>query len=481
MRDENSIRYFMENETLIHNVIPFLKEQEMLALMCVNKRVCTAVHSAPHLPYLSTPFLSKMLSEHKAPVRVYVDNYNCFMTKNDDVTVSYRHAFNTPCVPPYMPIRKNISVLNIPIHHDYNIDLSTFPHLTKLVVTVFSQPHQDLPPLVLKSFHVHLSSANDIPSLNRMTKVISPTTVYLRSPRSYNIAEIKAIMPGAVVVTPKLYDISQLSKVHYVLDSIQIETKTVSCFSLHAEMAFDNNNDFIKQRMIQSACVYGSLKSIPTTPLRFTDIILFGVTLPSSGQLSFVGAKNLSVYKCSNISTLHFDKCDLQSLTFSRNSCLSCFRIPSTITSLDASQWKPVTIPNFKFLRNLCLSNCPTFRHLSIPFSVTSLTLKNCEKIRKISTQNLILQKMELENVGELKSLYFPTTLVDLTLDSVALPVCDCSSLLKLTKLVVSNCPKLTKITITNEISSLEISSCELLTSFVLPQLRINDLLISAC
>ncbi|EKE41401.1 hypothetical protein ENUP19_0274G0090 [Entamoeba nuttalli] len=467
----------------LKQIVQYLKSTDIFSLMCVNKRILNCIRSLDHLPYLPSRFLFTLLSDYSKDVIpvISMDFKNSFIPPKD-VKILFRQNTTTPLLPPLMPIRQYIISLNIPIHPKYLIDLTTFPLLTKLTLNIFSQP-SELPSLNLKSLFIHLNSENQVSFLSQLTSINAEIThVQIHSPTSESIKEIQRHLPKAVIVTSKISDISLLNKVKCIHNYIPMNGIMYECTSVPASVAFLNGN-FITSRLIETAYVYGNLLSIPIAPLTFKELYLINLSLPKRGSLFLRGVEKLVIGSCNNLVGIEgLEKCPLKHFVFCKNSCLASLKMPTTLTYLDASDWKPLTVPPLPLLKTMKIKQCQTFRHITLPPNVEHLFVEGCSKLKRITNLcDIQLISLELIELPELTLGILPSCLKSLFINNIPIFELDLKTLKNLEVVRIGACSDLSNITLNNEIKEVELTNLNSLTTFIYTSHPINKINILMC
>ncbi|ELP95011.1 hypothetical protein EIN_252150 [Entamoeba invadens IP1] len=470
----------LADASCIHAILRTLSASDILTLLCVNRKIAEYVHSSPTIPYLPRTFLVYFLLQHTFPKPSIQMDFKNSLTPPKAASVTYRHNTTAPPIPPIMPLRSFIVSLNIPVHQKFMIDLTTFPVLKRLVLTFFAEP-QTFQPLNLAILSIYLQSQKQIPFLNKLRNVVAKTFIHIHCPSALDVAEINNIFHGAVIITEKLSDFSLAAKVKCLHNSIPINRKVYEVCSVPASLAFLHGN-FVTQRLIEKAYVYGRMVSMPISPLSFKQLFLINLNLPKRGNITLRNVETLVVGSCDNLAGFDgLDKCPIKSFTFCKNSAMTSIKVPTTLTYLDASEWKPLTIPPLPLLRALFLKKCNTFRHITVPPGVVSLTVEECQKLKRIANlAEISLTSIELVELPVLVVTNLPTSLRKLTLNNLSTLEISLNNLNLLEEFRFAVCSNLRSIECGTNLKKVEIDCCVELSEFVCP-CTLNSLSITMC
>ena len=136
-------------------------------------------------------------------------------------------------------------------------------------------------------------------------------------------------------------------------------------------------------------------------------------------------------------------------------------KLPASLTFLEVSQYKSISIPNLPHLKVLRLNDCQTFRHLVIPESVEELAIHNCLQLKVLANiKDLKLVKLDFDDLPQLTPFEFPTTLHDATLDHLELFNFDLSKVNGLSSLTIFGGDNLKEVLLPKNIINISIDCC---------------------
>ncbi|KAL7722406.1 F-box domain-containing protein [Entamoeba marina] len=313
-------------------------------------------------------------------------------------------------------------------------------------------------------FHIHLPSITVLPHLTSLQYITGPTFVHLRKPNISIINEINSFLPNAQIITEKMENGDVLNKVH-LFDTITTICSTKrSCVSLPIQFALSPNTDSI-------------------FPIEFKHLLLYDLHLPQRCSISIKDCETLSIQRCNKLTGIvGLGKCNLKSLSFSKDPSLSLSRLPTTLTFLDASDWKTLTLPNLHELVELRLKDCPSIKYLNLPTGLKILSVVECSLLRKfINLNELQLLSLKLAKCPLLKYASTPTTLTQLTLEHLDVFSYSFENQTQLINATLIGCGFLTKLNLPPSIRNITISCCSNLIEISNQQCNFDNASITSC